>query len=611
MSVIYGSTGDVVRLSEQEEVLSHWKADRIGEFNSNHFSGAVLELFNVPESPASPNPYIHKNHVVFADCRIDNRDELAKQLSIENQSGYSDTAFIAFAYEKWGSNAPKHLIGDFAFVVYDTQSHEVFAARDHFGVRPFYYSIINGELVFASEQKGILTAENCDRELNDAHIVSLFSYLELPFTDGLYKSVKALAPGCSMTWEKGQLNLQEYWNIYKEKVKIPPTREEQEAEFNRLVRRSVKDRLRSYKKVGAELSGGLDSSGIVSLAMEELGKGKEFYTYSHGKPEKSTNLYDKKDDSQIVKEVCQKHDIAKWLRVVNEEDVNVEELIQLMLTVYDEYSENNVPLICSSYLKYTQSDGVGTILSGWGGDQAVTHQLTGFVNSYAYQRKYIKLWKSLQKQDKSPFRQFLSFIYQLIRNRPKKINAKQLHEHKRILDYGLLQERWISEFNLRQVPFPLFFRLHTDTLKERLIREFIRFSTYKRTVDHVIIGKHFKVDYRFPLIDVRLVSYVINLPLETFAPSGEYRYLFSKLVKPLLPSSVINNLQSRVPTTPYYYRLYEDNKYMLRKKLNAKKESETLRKYFNMDTMENKISYLEIGKKLETYMKLIYLATKH
>ena len=81
-----------------------------------------------------------KGLVITADARIDNRKELSKKLDIENIEEISDSYFILKSYEKWGEKCPEYLLGDFAFVIWDENKRTLFCARDHMGIKPFYYS---------------------------------------------------------------------------------------------------------------------------------------------------------------------------------------------------------------------------------------------------------------------------------------------------------------------------------------------------------------------------------------------------------------------------------------------------------------------------------------
>ena len=98
-------------------------------------------LMTTPESLNENLPFHDEKAglAITADARIDNRKELSKHLDIEDNENLADSYFILKAYEKWGENCPEKLLGDFAFAIWDSNKEQLFCARDHMGVKPFYY----------------------------------------------------------------------------------------------------------------------------------------------------------------------------------------------------------------------------------------------------------------------------------------------------------------------------------------------------------------------------------------------------------------------------------------------------------------------------------------
>lgn len=108
--------------------------------------------------------------VITADARIDNRKDLAPQLGIEDNEHVSDSYFILKAYEKWGEKCPEELLGDFAFAIWDKNKEQLFCARDHMGVKPFYYYLSEDLFVFGTEIKSILSIDNVSSKLNEKRL---------------------------------------------------------------------------------------------------------------------------------------------------------------------------------------------------------------------------------------------------------------------------------------------------------------------------------------------------------------------------------------------------------------------------------------------------------
>ncbi len=104
--------------------------------------------------------------IITADARIDNRKELSEELDIENIEEVSDSYFILKSYEKWGEKCPEHLLGDFAFAIWDEKEEKLFCARDHMGIKPFYYYLNDDIFVFGTEIKALFDVPNVPYQLN-------------------------------------------------------------------------------------------------------------------------------------------------------------------------------------------------------------------------------------------------------------------------------------------------------------------------------------------------------------------------------------------------------------------------------------------------------------
>jgi len=183
----------------------------------------------------------------------------------------SDTEVILRAYQKWGVRALSHLRGMFAFALWDERRGTLFCARDRFGMKPFYYAIVDGTFLFASEAKAILPflpAIETDLE-------GLRDYLTFQFClDGktLFKGIRELPAGHSLEAAGGTVRIKRYWDVHFAPDATHTSRYF-EAELRDRLADSVRVHLRADVPVGAYLSGGLDSSIVAALAADSGAKG--------------------------------------------------------------------------------------------------------------------------------------------------------------------------------------------------------------------------------------------------------------------------------------------------------------------------------------------------
>ena len=292
---IYHPDGQPVErehLGRMVDILAHRGPDGADVWCEGSVGLGHRMLWTTPESLLEKLPLVDRvsNLAITADARIDNRDELipALDLSVLPAEKITDSHIILAAYQKWGESCPEKLLGDFAFAIWDGQEQKLFCARDHFGVKPFYYYASNQTFVFASEIKGLLCLPQVLRKINDLRITDyLYPMLE-DKSITIYEGIWRLPPAHYLTISyKGNIKLNSYWSLEKtgQELKLNSDAEYAEA-FLEVFSEAVRCRLRSAFPIGSHLSGGLDSSSITCLARDLLASEEKFQLHTF------SNIYD-------------------------------------------------------------------------------------------------------------------------------------------------------------------------------------------------------------------------------------------------------------------------------------------------------------------------------
>jgi asparagine synthase (glutamine-hydrolysing) len=195
---------------------------------------------------------------------IYNYIELRNELGPENFVTTSDTEVILRAYRKWGADCVNHFRGMFAFALWDEKNRTLFCARDRFGIKPFYYTVVDGVFYFASEIKALVPfLERVETDLDGFKDYVTFQFCLAGKT--LFRGVKDLLPGHTLQVAKGKVETGRYWEVYYN-LDFDHTPKYFEERLRALIEESVKFHLRSDVPVGAYISGGVDSSIVASLA---------------------------------------------------------------------------------------------------------------------------------------------------------------------------------------------------------------------------------------------------------------------------------------------------------------------------------------------------------
>jgi asparagine synthase (glutamine-hydrolysing) len=201
---------------------------------------------------------------VAADVRLDNRDELGELLHLGSDSP-SDPELLLLGYERWGTDLARRLVGDFAFVLWDENQRQLYAARDPFGVRPLFFAARPHQLMLASEVEQLLVLPGVSRDLEESVILDYLRGIYRDHRRTFFRDIARIASGHYLLARGGTIWETRYWYPPESAVRLSDPEEYCE-EFRRLFRLAVSARLDSHRPIVACLSGGLDSSSIVCMA---------------------------------------------------------------------------------------------------------------------------------------------------------------------------------------------------------------------------------------------------------------------------------------------------------------------------------------------------------
>jgi len=291
-----------IHLKKMIDAIAYRGPDGEGTWNNEKGSIQLghrrLSIIDLTDAGAQPMHYLNRYTIVY-NGEIYNYIELKDLLQ---QKGYlfkskSDTEVILAAYDLWKEDCLTHFEGMFAFAVWDEKEQQLFAARDRFGEKPFYYHENDESLFFASEMKA-LWAAGVEKSIDEK---MLLNYIALGHVQNaadkeqtFFNNIYSLPPAHFFQFNPSskKLIIKRYWRIDKE-IKITISPEDAIEKFNELFIASVKRRLRSDVPVGTSLSGGLDSSSIITALQQLKIKPYELKTFSTVFPgfEKDESFY--------------------------------------------------------------------------------------------------------------------------------------------------------------------------------------------------------------------------------------------------------------------------------------------------------------------------------
>jgi asparagine synthase (glutamine-hydrolysing) len=264
-------------LRSMTAALSHRGPDGDGCFVDGNLGLGHRRLAIIDISAAGNQPMVSADHryALTYNGEIYNYAELRTELQ---KLGYTfrsrtDSEVLLYAFAAWGSNALNRFNGMFAFAIWDKHERVLFLGRDRYGIKPLYYTQQGDTFLFGSEIKAVIASSSYTTEIDKEALVEYFTFQNF-FTDRtLFKGIRLLAPGCSLTIGEGvrrSVSITRYWDFcFRQPAHVADEREYVE-ELDSRFQRAVERQLVSDVEVGAYLSGGIDSGSITALASRQI-----------------------------------------------------------------------------------------------------------------------------------------------------------------------------------------------------------------------------------------------------------------------------------------------------------------------------------------------------
>lgn len=538
---------DPATIKRMNDQIVHRGPDDDGFYVQEHVSLAARRLSIIdlktghqPLDSASGNSWIAYNGEVynFPELRI----ELEKK-GIHFRTG-TDTEVIVNLYEQSGEHFADKLRGMFAVAIHDRQQDRLILARDPVGIKPLYYmhDPLSGQLVFGSEIKSILQFPGVSRDI-DPQALDLFLSLEyIPAPLSIFRSIRKLPPGHILTFsQKEGLRIRQYWNLSPRPEPVSRSIEEIGAELRALIKEAVRIRLVSDVPLGAFLSGGIDSSTIVSQ-MAGL-TDRPVKTYSIGFEEGTYN------ELRFAETVARHFNTEHHTRTLTPDITN---LTRFLADFLDEPlgDFSNFPTYLVSK---TAREGVTVSLSGDGGDE-----IFGGYDHYLAQKLsglplLSRLGPLILFADRilSPRQQKQGLVNRLKRFSEGFNYSPQdrhfrwmqfLHPKQKELLYSasFMDKDFLSPLHSRD-PFRQHF--HDSEGFSGLNRDlYLDFKTYMP--DNILVkvdrmSMACSLEARVPLLDKKLVEFAFSLPEDLKIRGKEGKWILKEAMRGILPEDIL------------------------------------------------------------------------
>ncbi|WP_394218348.1 asparagine synthase-related protein [Halobacillus trueperi] len=540
--------------NEMMGTLKKYPADDIQTWNKDNVFLGCHAQWITPESVGEKLPYYDQDRklAITADVIIDNRDDLLDILMVSKaiRKNIPDSKIILLAYEKWGEACTLQLVGDFAFVIWDETQNKLFGARDFSGSRTLYYQIYNNHFSFCTLIEPLLSLSNMNKELNDNWLAEFMTIPNMIDSSDPsitpYKNIYQLKPSHTFTLQNGKFHEIRYDALGKlDKFKFHNNEEYVEA-FQDVFQTAVNSRIRSRKKVSAQLSGGLDSSAVVSFAARELSKNSQSLNTFSYIPEE--NFQDWTPKHRLANEASFIKATAGEYGNINSHFLSfpgrnsykeIDEWLDIMEMPY-KFFENSFWIRGIYEESYKQHSGV--LLNGSRGNYSISWGPALYYYSLLLKRfNWIKLYKEIN-------------CYSANMGIPNKkrilkfIGRKALPDFIRKssnMDYSFpnfLSEDYMKRVGMKSIKSHE--RTH-NSIQDRLNHFQNNYVWNATGIANTKLSLRYGIWNRDPTNDLRVIKYCLSIPIEQYVHNGMDRALVRNATKGLLPEEVRFNQKIR------------------------------------------------------------------
>ncbi len=501
---------------------------------------SILDL-----SPAGHQPMSNADGslwIVF-NGEIYNYIELRSELQ---KLGYrfrtqSDTEVILNAYDAWGISCLERFNGMWGFAIYDSRKNRLFCARDRLGIKPFYYYFDREHFVFASEIKALLTDPTIPHRPNDPVIYDYLAYGILDHTEEtFYQGIKQLLPAHYLILEKGHLVLQRYWDIDPQnKMDIgagEKANQEYAQRFLDLFEDAIRIHLRSDVPIGSCLSGGIDSSSIVSMTNRLLISSAISSSVLDGRQKTFSSCFEdlRFDERKYISKIVEATSVESHYVFPSPQNL-LEELPKLMRHQDEPFGSTSI-YAQWCVMKLAGEHGIRVVLDGQGPDEMLAGYIPFFDAHWGTLGRrgnlgtLINEWSAYRRlQGVSWFHIFQHTLFALSPLSFQRWIRYQRVAHSLNPDFANLYKHRFFDETTASCDGLLSKRLYLFTTKTSL-PALLRYED-RNSMAH-------SIESRVPFLDYRLVEYIFSLPDHQKISNGYTKVVLRNSMKGILPEPI-------------------------------------------------------------------------
>ncbi len=522
---------DVSGLENMTSLIAHRGPDDQGLFIDEYvgLGHRRLSILDLSSDGHQPMKDIENNYIIVYNGEVYNYIELREELV---NKGYvfhtqTDTEVVMKAYAAWGESCAERFNGMWSFAIYDINAQKIFCSRDHFGIKPFYYTQTAKAFIFGSEIRQLLPFREKNRVNSKVLTEFIFSNVTEPLSDTFFSEILKLPGGHNLVYDLNEytFNIYPYYNLNRQIEVSDLNIDDAAALYGQSLRDSINIRLRADVPVGTCLSGGLDSSSVATLAARNyaLQTSEKFRAIT------AVSEETQKDESVFAQMVVENEKLL-WLKVKPDYEAFKSALPDVVKAQEEPFPSCSI--IMQYYvMKTARENKITVLLDGQGGDETLL----------GYERYYSAYLMAVYK--KKGFNYVLRAARNSAKNnalmRPLKVIQYFLYFSSARLRYFNYKKR--NNFLKNIPPFPGGVRFEnnkTNDIFEMQKRELMEYNLPALLKYEDKNSMWHSIESRLPFLDPNTARLALSLPEDVKIYNGWTKYVLRKFMNNKMPNEI-------------------------------------------------------------------------
>lgn len=539
-----GHKGARASLEAMHNAIYHRGPDAYGTYLDERIGlcHRRLSILDLSEAGNQPMYSADEQQVIVFNGEIYNFLELRENLEAEGVTfkSHTDTEVILALYAKDGVKCLQKLNGMFAFAIWDKTKQELFIARDRLGKKPLYYFSENGRFAFGSEIKAILALDNIPRDVRLDAVHDFFAYQYVPDPKSIFKHIHKLPPAHYMVLNENGFTITEYWDL-SFNTQSTSSEEDNKAQLKALLEHVTKQRMISDVPLGAFLSGGVDSSGVVAMMAEASDTAVK--TCTIGFENKAFN------EADFAREIAEKYKTEHHEFTVHQ---NVADRLEHIVSFFDEpFADPS--LVPTFFVSELARKAVTVALAGDGGDEMFAGYEKYSVDDLE-NRLRSKFPKVVRKSFFPSLAKLAGMVPGSIGKKAKSLLISLSHDPAMgfyITNSMMTDEMWqklvktdvsekLANYHPSQYTLDMYNKADgPDHLSKILYTDIKTYMTGDILVKVDRMSMANSLEVRAPILDYQVAEFAATLPSSQKYRNGEKKYLLKEVFKPFIPDSLL------------------------------------------------------------------------